>query len=179
MNAHAIFHGLPRDDDAPYTYPVFPCVCVCVSLLEQMHVIRLLQASVISSPCCVHNTSLLLCVRTCFNIYLGSDSPANQSAAKAALSRMINAIMSRMEGHSPAALDDKNVVRTKTSLLHFTYTHTRTHTHKKPRIPQCVIRSDNTYMHSWLLIFIYMHVYGQNQAARTRWVHLDAFRDGH
>lgn len=63
-----------------------------------MHVVRVLQTAVVSEPCYVHNNSLLLCVRTCFNIYLGSESPANQSAAKAALSRMINSIMSRMEG---------------------------------------------------------------------------------
>ena len=45
-------------------------------------VYRVLQTTVMSEPCKVHGNSLLLCVRTCFNIYLGSENAANQSAAK-------------------------------------------------------------------------------------------------
>eukprot|EP00960_Hanusia_phi_P077755 768738-Hanusia_phi.AAC.2 len=76
-------------------------VCACSSIEDdtvQMQVIRVLQTSVMCEPSIVHGANLLQCVRTCFNLHLGSSSQANQTAAKAALSRMINAMMNRLEG---------------------------------------------------------------------------------
>lgn len=75
-----------------------------------MHVVRVLQTAVMSEPCRVHGNSLLLCVRTCFNIFLGSENAANQSAAKAALSRMINAIVCRMEGKKPTKYEFEDAI---------------------------------------------------------------------
>lgn len=40
---------------------------------------------------------MLLAVRTCFNIYLASRSPINQSTAKGILTQTINAVFSAME----------------------------------------------------------------------------------
>ena len=76
-------------------------VCGCSSIEDetvQMQVIRVLQTSVMCEPSIVHGANLLQSVRTCFNLHLGSSSQANQTAAKAALSRMINAMMNRLEG---------------------------------------------------------------------------------
>lgn len=40
---------------------------------------------------------MLLAVRTCFNIYLASKSPINQSTAKGILTQTINSVFSNME----------------------------------------------------------------------------------
>ena len=61
------------------------CVCHSASIRDdkiQMHVVRVLQTAVMSEPCHVHGNALLLCIRTCFNVFLGSESAPNQSAAK-------------------------------------------------------------------------------------------------
>ncbi|VBB28683.1 unnamed protein product [Acanthocheilonema viteae] len=49
-------------------------------------------AVVLAPTCEVHRGTLLLAVRTCFNIYLASRSPINQSTAKASLTQVINTV---------------------------------------------------------------------------------------
>lgn len=55
------------------------------------------MALILSNTCKVHEGSLLLAVRTCFNIYLASKSPINQSTAKGILTQTINSVFSNME----------------------------------------------------------------------------------
>jgi hypothetical protein len=45
----------------------------------------------------VHGECLLLAIRTCYNIALGSKSPINQATAKATLTQMINLVFQRMD----------------------------------------------------------------------------------
>lgn len=52
---------------------------------------------VTSQACYVHEGSILLAVRTCYNIYLGSKNLVNQTTAKATLTQMLNVIFTRME----------------------------------------------------------------------------------
>jgi brefeldin A-inhibited guanine nucleotide-exchange protein len=54
-------------------------------------------ALILSSTCKIHDSSLLLAVRTCFNIYLASRSPINQSTAKGILTQTINCVFANME----------------------------------------------------------------------------------
>jgi brefeldin A-inhibited guanine nucleotide-exchange protein len=45
----------------------------------------------------IHEASILLAVRTCYNIYLASKNLINQTTARATLTQMLNVIFARME----------------------------------------------------------------------------------
>lgn len=66
----------------------------------QLQIIKALLTIVTSQSCPVHESSILLVVRTCYNIYLGSKNLVNQTTAKATLTQMLNVIFSRMESFS-------------------------------------------------------------------------------
>lgn len=66
----------------------------------QLQIIKALLTIVTSYSCPVHESSILLVVRTCYNIYLGSKNLVNQTTAKATLTQMLNVIFSRMESFS-------------------------------------------------------------------------------
>jgi len=63
----------------------------------QLQIIKALLTVVTSQQCQVHEGSILLSVRTCYNIYLGSKNLINQTTAKATLTQMLNVIFTRME----------------------------------------------------------------------------------
>ena len=105
-----IAHGMlrdvpdPRDESKKLVDGLVSAVCDCGCMQDekvQMHIVRVLQTAILSEPNYIHGVSLLQGVRTCFNVHLGSSSPANQSAAKAALSRIIHTMINRMEGLPP------------------------------------------------------------------------------
>ena len=48
----------------------------------------------------IHEGSILLTVRTCYNIYLASRNLINQTTAKATLTQMLNVIFTRMENQA-------------------------------------------------------------------------------
>ena len=48
----------------------------------------------------IHEGTLLLAVRTCYNIYLASKNLVNQTTAKATLTQMLNVIFMRMENQA-------------------------------------------------------------------------------
>ena len=50
-----------------------------------------------ASTCEIHEGTVLLAVRTCYNIYLASKNLVNQTTAKATLTQMLNVIFNRME----------------------------------------------------------------------------------
>ncbi|VDN17886.1 unnamed protein product [Gongylonema pulchrum] len=54
----------------------------------QLQILKAILAVVLAPTCEVHKATLLLAVRTCFNIYLVSRSPINQSTAKASLTQV-------------------------------------------------------------------------------------------
>jgi brefeldin A-inhibited guanine nucleotide-exchange protein len=58
----------------------------------------------------VHEGTVLLAVRTCYNIYLASKNLINQTTARATLTQMLNVIFTRMESQAVSGKD---------SLLHF------------------------------------------------------------
>ena len=48
----------------------------------------------------IHEGTVLLTVRTCYNIYLASRNLINQTTAKATLTQMLNVIFTRMENQA-------------------------------------------------------------------------------
>lgn len=106
--AHGLLHDCadPRDTSKKLVEVLVAAVCDCGCMQDekvQMYVVRVLQTAILSEPNFIHGAALLQSVRTCFNVHLGSGSQPNQSAAKAALSRIINAMIHRMEGLPPGS----------------------------------------------------------------------------
>uniref|UniRef100_A0A183C0R6 SEC7 domain-containing protein n=1 Tax=Globodera pallida TaxID=36090 RepID=A0A183C0R6_GLOPA len=63
----------------------------------QLQIIKGILALILNNNCKIHEGSLLLAVRTCFNIYLASRSAVNQSTAKGILTQTINFVFANME----------------------------------------------------------------------------------
>lgn len=74
----------------------------------QLQIIKALLTAVTSNSCEVHEGTLLLAVRTCYNIYLASRNLTNQRTAQATLSQMISVIFQRMEAQAAAEEELKN-----------------------------------------------------------------------
>uniref|UniRef100_A0A671WUV1 ARF guanine nucleotide exchange factor 2 n=1 Tax=Sparus aurata TaxID=8175 RepID=A0A671WUV1_SPAAU len=76
----------------------------------QLQIIKALLTTVTSPHIEIHEGTVLLTVRTCYNIYLASRNLINQTTAKATLTQMLNVIFTRMENQavnssSPQALE--------------------------------------------------------------------------
>ncbi|KRX57356.1 Brefeldin A-inhibited guanine nucleotide-exchange protein 1 [Trichinella sp. T9] len=81
---------------------IVQAICSCFSGPNtddkvQLQIIKALLTIVSSNSCEVHELSLLLAVRTCYNIYLASRNLINQATAKATLTQMLTISFSRME----------------------------------------------------------------------------------
>ncbi|ELU08063.1 hypothetical protein CAPTEDRAFT_213398 [Capitella teleta] len=74
-------------------------ICGCFSNGPQTDEGALLTV-VTASTCEIHEGTVLLAVRTCYNIYLASKNIVNQTTAKATLTQMLNVIFSRMENQA-------------------------------------------------------------------------------
>ncbi|GLV42927.1 Secretory 71 [Carabus blaptoides fortunei] len=77
-------------------------ICTCFSGPQtdegvQLQIIKALLTVVTSQHVEVHEGTVLLAVRTCYNIYLASRNLINQTTARATLTQMLNVIFSRME----------------------------------------------------------------------------------
>ncbi|CAB3410687.1 unnamed protein product [Caenorhabditis bovis] len=81
-----------------------------------LQLIKAVLAVVLSTHCEVHEASLLLAVRTCFNIYLTSKSPINQATAKGTLTQMINTVFGNMEKFGNMK-DDNTIVKEVVEML--------------------------------------------------------------
>ncbi|XP_049777392.1 brefeldin A-inhibited guanine nucleotide-exchange protein 1 [Schistocerca cancellata] len=91
-------------------------ICGCFSGPQtdegvQLQIIKALLTVVTSQHVEVHEGTVLLAVRTCYNIYLASKNLINQTTARATLTQMLNVIFMRMETQ---ATDD--AARFKSSL---------------------------------------------------------------
>ncbi|TKR93853.1 hypothetical protein L596_008231 [Steinernema carpocapsae] len=62
----------------------------------QLQILKGLLTAVMSATCEVHDKTLLLCVKTCFNIYLTSKTPVNNSTAKGTLTQIITHVFESM-----------------------------------------------------------------------------------
>ncbi|KAG7472307.1 hypothetical protein MATL_G00107540 [Megalops atlanticus] len=75
----------------------------------QLQIIKALLTAVTSPHIEIHEGTVLLTVRTCYNIYLASRNLINQTTAKATLTQMLNVIFTRME--TQAALEAREKER--------------------------------------------------------------------
>uniref|UniRef100_A0A7N6AFL1 SEC7 domain-containing protein n=1 Tax=Anabas testudineus TaxID=64144 RepID=A0A7N6AFL1_ANATE len=66
----------------------------------QLQIIKALLTAVTSPHIEIHEGTVLLTVRTCYNIYLASKNLINQTTAKATLTQMLNVIFTRMENQA-------------------------------------------------------------------------------
>lgn len=92
----------PKNADKILIDSIIETICSCFNGPStddgvQLQIIKALLTLVTSQQCQVHEGSILLTVRTCYNIYLGSKNLVNQTTAKATLTQMLNVIFSRME----------------------------------------------------------------------------------
>lgn len=67
-----------------------------------MQIIKALLTVVTSQHVEVHEGTVLLAVRTCYNIFLASRNLINQTTARATLTQMLNVIFVRMENQALA-----------------------------------------------------------------------------
>lgn len=75
-------------------------VCQCAEQTDdqvQLQMIRALLTAVTSPTCEVHGNSLMLVVRTCFQIHRESKNTMNQRTAQGSLTQMLNLVTQRME----------------------------------------------------------------------------------
>lgn len=88
-------------------------VCKCYDMAEEsieLLVLKTLLSAVTSTSLRVHGDSLLKAVRTCYNVFLGSKSPVNQTTAKASLTQMLVIVFRRMEADSSTVMVSPIVV---------------------------------------------------------------------
>ncbi|KAI8426603.1 hypothetical protein MSG28_005386 [Choristoneura fumiferana] len=71
----------------------------------QLQIIKALLTVITSQHVEVHEGTVLLAVRTCYNIYLASKNLINQTTARATLTQMLNVIFTKMENQ---ALESEN-----------------------------------------------------------------------
>lgn len=79
---------------------VMETVCTCKDQEDeavQLQIVKAVLTAVTSTVAAVHDTTLLLAVKTCFYIYLVSKSSTIQSTANATLTQMLNVVFQRLE----------------------------------------------------------------------------------
>ncbi|GAB2271567.1 Brefeldin A-inhibited guanine nucleotide-exchange protein 2 [Dionaea muscipula] len=82
---------------------VIESVCKCSELGDEgmeLLVLKTLLSAVTSTSLRIHGDCLLLIVRTCYDVYLGSKNVVNQTTAKASLIQMLVIVFRRMEADS-------------------------------------------------------------------------------
>ncbi|KAF6160227.1 hypothetical protein GIB67_018996 [Kingdonia uniflora] len=105
-----IAHGYLRGEADPSSGPeskllsrVMEAVCKCHDLGDEnveLMVLKTLLSAVTSMSLRIHGDCLLLIVRTCYDVYLGSKNVVNQTTAKASLIQMLVIVFRRMEADS-------------------------------------------------------------------------------
>lgn len=78
-------------------------VCKCYDVADEsveLLVLKFMLSAVTSTSVKVHGECLLKAIRTCYNIFLGSKMPVNQTTAKASLTQMLVIVFRRMEADS-------------------------------------------------------------------------------
>jgi brefeldin A-inhibited guanine nucleotide-exchange protein len=87
-------------EEVPLIDEVVETVCRCNNLTNdgvQLQVIKALLTAITTEHATVNEESLLLAVRSCYNIHLVSHSIVNKTTAKATLTQMLSFMFQRME----------------------------------------------------------------------------------
>ncbi|KAG7635153.1 Sec7 C-terminal [Arabidopsis suecica] len=105
-----IAHGYIRGESDPsggaeslLLFKLIDSVCKCHDLGDEsieLPVLKTLLSAINSISLRIHGKCLLLVVRTCYDIYLGSKNVVNQTTAKASLIQILVIVFRRMEADS-------------------------------------------------------------------------------
>ncbi|KPP68066.1 brefeldin A-inhibited guanine nucleotide-exchange protein 2-like [Scleropages formosus] len=114
----------------------------------QLQIIKALLTAVTSPHIEIHEGTVLLTVRTCYNIYLASRNLINQTTAKATLTQMLNVIFTRMETQAVSGNKAREMEKERQRLRqhpssipgHLSATTTPSHSRDQNRSPSPVIR---------------------------------------
>ena len=97
---------------------VMEVICSCKDQEDesvQLHIVKAVLTAVTSTISAVHETTLLLAVKTCFYIYLVSRTPVIQTTANATLTQMLNVVFQRLEvgisGTAPSSSSSLSVIQ--------------------------------------------------------------------
>lgn len=89
-------------------------ICACDDFDDdnvQLQVIKALLTAVTSNTCEIHEGSLLIAVRSCYNIHLVTKNQVNKTTAKATLTQMLSIVFQRMEAYDQRTrLSERNAV---------------------------------------------------------------------
>lgn len=97
------------------------CDCYHENLDDKvaLQIIKALLASVLSTTVHVHQSSLLKAVRTVYNIFLMSKSPANQAIAQGSLTQMVHHVFARVPR---SGIPGSGAISASTSMADVTHT---------------------------------------------------------
>ncbi|KAI0500232.1 hypothetical protein KFK09_018441 [Dendrobium nobile] len=104
--SHALLHGEADPTAGPSARLLAQLIdasCSCRSLADdsvELLVLKTLLSAVTSTSLRIHGDSLLLIVRTIYDLYLASKNSVNQTTAKACLIQMLVIVFRRMEADS-------------------------------------------------------------------------------
>nr|XP_043623533.1 brefeldin A-inhibited guanine nucleotide-exchange protein 2-like [Erigeron canadensis] len=104
--AYGYLHGeadVNGGEDGKLLVKLIEAVCKCCDFGEEgveLLVLKTILSAVTSVALRIHGDSLLLIVRTCYDVYLGSKFVVNQTTAKASLVQMLVIVFRRMEADS-------------------------------------------------------------------------------
>ncbi|KAG0496888.1 hypothetical protein HPP92_001579 [Vanilla planifolia] len=104
--AHSYLHGEADPTAAPDAQllaRLIDAACSCQSHADdalELLVVKSLLSAVTSTSLRIHGDSLLRIVRPCYDLYLNSRNPVNQTTAKASLIQMLVIVFRRMEADS-------------------------------------------------------------------------------
>ena len=94
---------------------VMETICSCRDQedeLVQLQIVKGVLTAVTTKASSVHETTLLLAVKTCFYIYLVSRTPVMQTTANATLTQMLSVVFQRLEiGHDTTSAASLSVIQ--------------------------------------------------------------------
>ncbi|KAI0494704.1 hypothetical protein KFK09_024847 [Dendrobium nobile] len=104
--SHSYLHGEADPSAAPDAQllaRLIDAACSCQAHADEtleLLIVKTLLSAVTSTSLRIHGDSLLRVVRTCYDLYLHSRNPVNQTTAKASLIQMLVIVFRRMEADS-------------------------------------------------------------------------------
>jgi len=90
---------------------VMETICACKDEEDkdvQLQIVQAVNTAVTSSVASVHDTTLLLAVKTCFYIYLVSKNATIQKTANATLTQMLDVVFARLESPNASSMAQKD-----------------------------------------------------------------------
>uniref|UniRef100_A0AC35TRP5 SEC7 domain-containing protein n=1 Tax=Rhabditophanes sp. KR3021 TaxID=114890 RepID=A0AC35TRP5_9BILA len=102
-HAHIVGNSAdPQNPDQPLIDRVIEAICFPFQGPQtdenvQLNIIKAILAAVLTEHCNIHEKSLLLAIRTCFNIYLASRTNVIQATAKGILTQIINKVFRSLQ----------------------------------------------------------------------------------